>query len=546
MSNRPFSASDDVIQENSASWLPLIVICLAQILVVLNPSVTNTAIGSIVADLNTPATTVQTGLVFYSLVTAALMIAAGKLGGASGSLNALRMGGGLFSVGMLVIGLTPSASGIIAGQAIAGVGAATLVPALVALIVANYSGKQQATAVGLLGASMGVGGSVGLLAGGYIINAFGWRTAFFTMAAIGLLTLGLSLLLHYNPKAKKQLDFDGLGAILSGLGVLSLVMGINQIGAWGLLLAKPAAPFSVLGLSPVPVMIGVGICLLQAFFARQADRLKGDRMPLLSPLVLDTPLERSAILILILSMAIPGAIGFVVPLYTQLVQGFSALQTALVLLPFTLALFVGAIAAAKLATRFAPRQIVFVAQIVEAIGLLILAFTFTNQWDTPMLLLGLALIGGANGVLSSVLSMVLVSASPPELGGDVGALRGTSSNLGGALGPALVGAVLIAALSSSALGLLERSPNLPPEFKQSVDLSNARFMSNAQVEQVISTVPELDVTAQTELLAINAAARLRALRVAMLFTAGLALLGLIPSRNLPRRAVSGQVTGEKA
>ena len=546
MSNQTFSSSDDVIQENSASWLPLIVICLAQILVVLNPSVTNTAIGSIVADLNTPATTVQTGLVFYSLVTAALMIAAGKLGGASGSLNALRMGGGLFSVGMLVIGLTPSASGIIAGQAIAGVGAATLVPALVALIVANYKGKQQATAVGLLGASMGVGGSVGLLAGGYIINAFGWRVAFFTMAAIGLLTLGLSLLLRYNPKAKQPLDFDGLGALLSGLGVLSLVMGINQIGAWGLLLAKPAAPFSLLGLSPVPVMIGVGIFLLQAFFARQADRLKADRMPLLSPLVLDTPLERSAIVILILSMAIPGAIGFVVPLYTQLVQGFSALQTALVLLPFTLALFVGAIAAAKLATQFAPRQIVLVAQIVEAIGLLILAFTFANQWDTPMLLLGLALIGGANGVLSSVLSMVLVSASPPELGGDVGALRGTSSNLGGALGPALVGAVLIAALSSSALGLLERSPNLPPEFKQSVDLSNARFMSNAQVEQVISTVPELDAATQTELLAINGAARLSALRIAMLFTAGLALLGLIPSRNLPGRAVSGQVTGEKA
>jgi len=90
----------------------------------------------------------------------------------------------------------------------------------------------------------------------------------------------------------------------------------------------------------------------------------------------------------------PSAVGFVVPLYAQLVQGFSALQTAMVLLPFTLVLFVGAIAAAKLATRFAPRRIVFVAQMVEAIGLLILAFTFANQWDTPMLLLGLALVGG--------------------------------------------------------------------------------------------------------------------------------------------------------
>lgn len=544
MSNQALSSSEATAEEKSASWLPLIVICLAQILVVLNPSVTNTAIGSIVADLNTPATTVQTGLVFYSLVTAALMIAAGKLGGAFGSLNALRVGVGLFGVGMLMIGLTPSSGGIIAGQAIAGVGAATLVPSLVALIVANYKGNQQATAVGLLGASMGIGGSVGLLAGGYIINAFGWRTAFFTMAAIGLLTLGLSLLLRYNPKSKQRLDFDGLGVLLSAAGVLLLVMGINQIGAWGLLMAKASAPFNLFGLSPVPVMIGAGITLLQAFFARQSSRFQAGRMPLLSPQVLDTSLERSAILILILSMAIPGAIGFVVPLYTQLVQGFSALQTALVLLPFTIALFIGAIAAAKLATRFAPRGIVFVAQWIEAIGLLILAFTFVNQWGTPLLLLGLTLVGGANGVLSSVLSMVLVSASPPELGGDVGALRGTSSNLGGALGPALVGAVLIAALSSSALGLVEKSPTLSAEFRQTVDLSNARFMSNAQVEEAIAQLPDLNAAEKTELLNINGAARLNALRIAMLFTAGLALLGLVPSRNLPGQAVSGKVTGQ--
>jgi len=546
MSNQTFSAADAAAQERNASWFPLVVICLAQVLVVLNISVTNTAVGPIVSDLNTPATTVQTGLVLYSLVGAALMISAGKLGRAFGSLNALRVGVGLFGVGMVVIGLTPIPGGIMAGQAISGIGAATLVPALVALIVANYQGKQQATAVGFLGASMGIGSSAGLLAGGYIINAFGWRAAYFALAATGFVALGLGLLLRYNPKAKQRLDFDGLGALLSAVGVLSLVMGINQIGAWGLLLAKPNAPFSLVGMSPVLVMIGVGIFLLQAFFSRQADRLKQDRMPLLSPLVLDTPLERSGILILILTMAIPGGIGFAVPLYTQLVQGFSALQTALVLLPFTVFLFGGAIAAANLATHFAPKNIVFIAQLIEAVGLVLLAFIFVNQWDTPFLLLGLGLLGGANGVLTSVLSMVLVSASPPELGSDVGALRGTSSNLGGALGPALVGVVLIAALSSSASGLIERSPNLPEDFKQQVDLSSVKFMSNDQVEQVISAVPELDAATQTELLTINATARLKALRIAMLFTAGLALLGLVPSRNLPGRTVSGQVTGEKA
>jgi len=135
------SVSDGVTRKKKTSWLPLIVICIAQIMVVLNGSVTSVAIGSIVTDLNTSATTVQTGLVVFSLVMASLIITAGKLGRTFGSLNALRIGVGLFGIGELVIALTPSAGGVIAGEAIAGLGAAILVPSLVALIVENYQGK---------------------------------------------------------------------------------------------------------------------------------------------------------------------------------------------------------------------------------------------------------------------------------------------------------------------------------------------------------------------------------------------------------------------
>jgi len=544
MSNS-ISVSDGVNRKTKTSWLPLTVICVAQIMVVLNGSVTSVAIGSIVTDLNTSATTVQTGLVAFSLVTASLIITAGRLGGTFGSLNALRIGVGLFGIGELVIGLTPSAGGVIAGEAIAGLGAAILVPSLVALIVENYQGKQQATAVGFLGASAGIGGSVGLLAGGCIINTLGWRAGFFTIVALSLLTLVLSFILPNKRKLKGRLDLDFLSVLLSASGILTLVMGINQISVWGGFLAKPGSPFNLFGLSPVPLIIGIGIFLLQSFLSRQVDLWQNGRTPLLSPLVLDTPLERSSILLYIFSLAIPGALAFVVPLYTQLVQGASALQTALVLLPFALVLFIGAIASAKLATRFSPRQIVFISLIIEFIGLLMLAFTFANDWGTPVILLGLALVGGAIGVLISVLSMVLLSASPPELGGDVGALRGTGSSLGAALGPALVGVILLSALTGSASGLIERSQILPPEFKRSVDLSGAKFMSNAQLEQIITKIRGIDDTHKKELLNINTIARQDALKIAMLFAAGLPLLGLIPSRNLPDHRVDGQVTGHK-
>jgi len=399
--------------------------------------------------------------------------------------------------------------------------------------------------VGFLGASAGIGGSVGLLVGGYIINTLGWRAGFFTIVTLSLLTLVLSFILPNKHKFKGRLDLDFFSVLLSASGILTLVIGINQISVWGGFLAKSGSPFNLFGLSPVPLIIGDGILLLQSFFSRQVDLWRNGRTPLLSPLVLDTPLERSSILIYIFSLAIPGTLNFVVSLYTQLVQGTSAWQTALVLSPFALVFFVGAIASAKLATRFSSHRIVFISLIIEFIGLLILAFTFANEWGTPVILLGLALVGGAIGVLISVLSMVLLSASPPELGGDVGALQGTGGSLGAALGPALVGVILSTALTGSVSGLIERSQILSSEFKQSVDLSGAKFMSNAQLEQIITKISGIDDTKKKELLNINILARQDALKIAMLFAAGLPLFGLIPSRNLPDRRLDGQVTGYK-
>jgi MFS family permease len=528
------------------SWLPLVVICLSQMLVVMNPAVTNTTIGAAVADLATSATTVQTGLVLFCLVTAALTIAAGKAGKSLGALNALRMGVGLLGVGLATIALTPIASGILAGQAIAGIGAATLFPTFLGLIVANYQGKQQATAVGWLGAAAGIGGAIGLLAGGFITSILSWRAAYLMLVAIAITILGISLLLRYNPKVKGGLDLDIKSVLLSVFGVLALVIGINQMGPWGLLLAKSNAPFNLFGLSPALPLFGAGVLLLQGFFAAQVSLHQQGRIPLLSPLVWDTALERSALAMLILTTSISAALGFVVPLYMQLVQGFSPLTTGIVLLPFAVTVFAGAIASANLATRFPARQVGFWAQIVQAIGLLLLAFTFANEWSTFFIVLGLCLSGTSIGVMLSVLSMVLVSASPPELGGDVGALRGTSGQLGSSLGTALMGLVLSTALSNAAVQSIGQSSVLPAEFKQSVDLSNVRFTSNAQLEQLIDKSLSIDAAQKAELLKINQVARLNALRIALLFTTGLALLGLVPSRDLPGREVSGLVASPAA
>jgi MFS family permease len=280
-------------------------------------------------------------------------------------------------------------------------------------------------------------------------------------------------------------------------------------------------------------MIVVGIVIGQGFFAWSRRRQTQQKTPLLALEVLDSPQERAATYCLFVIAALGPAINFLIPLYIQIVQGYSSLETAVAVIPYSLAIFAATALVVRLFDRWTPRQIGRIGFIVVSVGLVMLAFTIWNEWNTPLVILSLVVIGLGEGALLTLVFNVLVSASPKELAGDVGALRGTTNNLATGLGTAFASILSVTLLSLIVVNSLVQNPVITPDvIEEQVDLDNIDFVTNEQLDEALE---EIDLTPQQETAAveINITARLQALKISFLVLASIALLAVIPAGGLP-------------
>jgi len=201
-------------------------------------------------------------------------------------------------------------------------------------------------------------------------------------------------------------------------------------------------------------------------------------------------------------------------------------------MPFNLTVFFTAILIVRLYSRFTPRQIALYAFALVAAGAFWLAFVVHTNWSTLPVLLGLVAFGIGQGALVTLLFNVLVTSSPKELSGDVGALRGTANNLAASVGTALIGALVVGVLSAGIMGSLTANPIIPTALTQEVDLNSINFLSNDRLaERLNSTTATPEQI--TEAMRINEEARLRALKIAFFVLGSLALLAIFPSNRLP-------------
>src|SRR5262249_50658139 len=179
------------------------------------------------------------------------------------------------------------------------------------------------------------------------------------------------------------------GDLRSAVALTLIAFGFNNPRSWGGLLARPAAPFDVLGVSPAPIMIVVGIATGTAFLVWTNRHAAAGNPPLLALEVVDSPKEWAAVVGLFTIVGTEGAINFTVPLYIQIVQGNSAFQTAMAMMPYNLTVFLTAILIVRLYDRFTPRTIARCAFAVVIAATLWLAFVVRNDWSTVPVILGL-------------------------------------------------------------------------------------------------------------------------------------------------------------
>jgi predicted MFS family arabinose efflux permease len=420
---------------------------------------------------------------------------------------------------------------MITAQALCGASASVIVPALVALIAENYSGKQQATAVGALGSARAAAGVLAFVVGGILGTYIGWRPAFGILIGASALVFFLSFRLKSVP-GRPEVGIDFVGVVLAATAIILISFGFNNLNRWGLGLATGGAPFNVLGLSPAPIFIVVGVMLGQAFLMWTHRRQPAGKTPLLALEVIDSPQERATVFALFAVVALEAALNFTVPLYIQIVQGRSPIATAVAMMPFNLTVFFTAMLVVRLYTRLTPRQIGVYGFILCTVALVWLAFVVRNDWSEVPVLLGLIAFGIGQGALVTLLFNVLVTASPKELAGDVGSLRGTTQNLAAAVGTAVAGGLLVGLLSAAVLSRVNASPYLTPELQAQVDLDSINFISNDRLQAALARTTA-NPAQVTEAVRVNTEARLRALKIGLLIFAGIAMIAIIPASRLP-------------
>jgi predicted MFS family arabinose efflux permease len=519
--------------QQKESWLPMIAIALGQALMSFNVASLPVALSGMVNSFNVPPTTVATGIVMYSLAVAGLVMLGAKLNQKFGAVRVFRTVVTIFGCAQVLMTFSPTATAMLLAQLLSGIAGAALVPSLVALIANEYHGTQQATALGALGSARAGAGVLAFLIGGILGSSIGWRPSFGILIVVSAIVLMLSFKL--KPTAgRPEVKIDLFGVLLTMSSISMISFGFNNLNRWGLGFARPGAPFDLFGMSPAPFMIVIGIVLLQAFFVWTRRRAEAGKTPLLALEVIRNPSERAAVYAMFAVVALEGALNFSVPLYIQIIQGRSPLETAVAMLPFNLTVFFAAMLIIRAYGKFTSRQIGMWGFGLCTAGLLWLAFVVKNDWSAIPVMFGLIVFGIGQGSLVTLLFNVLVTASPKELAGDVGALRGTANNLAAAVGTAVSGALLVGLLSASILTSLASHPELQAELSTQVDLdNNVNFVSNdrllAFLETTNATPEQVEQAVQ-----INADARLRALKIGLLIMALLSVLAIFPASRLPK------------
>jgi MFS family permease len=525
------SATTAAPEEARESWVPMIAIALGQMLMSFNVAALPVSLSGMVASFGVPPTTVATGIVMYSLAVAGFVMLGAKLVQRFGSTQVFRVVIAVFAVAQVMMVIAWAAPMMLAAQLFAGLAAAVIVPALVALIAHHYRGPQQATAVGALGSARAAAGVAAFLIGGMLGTFIGWRPVFGILVVAAGVVLWLSFKLKPEA-ARPDVKIDLVGVVLAAAAIILVVFGFNNLNRWGLGIARPAAPFDIFGMSPAPLMIVTGAILLQVFIGwcrRVAER---GGTPLLDLRVITSGEERAAVYAMFTVVGLEAMLNFSVPLYIQIVQGRTPIETAIAMMPFNLTVFFTAMLVVKLYDKVSPRNIARGGFALCILGLLWLAWVVRNDWSAIPVMFGLITFGIGQGALVTLVFNVLVTAAPKELAGDVGSLRGTTQNLAAGVGTAVAGALLVGLLSAGILYRVAENPQLPPGVLSQIDMDSINFVSNDRLLAIMErtgAAPEQ----VAEAVRVNTEARLQALKIGLLIMAAVAALAMIPASRLP-------------
>ncbi len=417
----------------------LVPLALAQFICSFAGSNMNVMITDISHDLDTSVQGVQVAITIFLLVMAALMIPGGKLTDRWGRKRCFQLGLLIYGIGAVMSALSPGLGVLILGNSIfEGVGTALLIPPVYILTTMLFTDMtSRARAFGLISGMGGVGAAAGPLIGGLITTAISWRAAFVFQALVIVVIFVLGRRIEDPVAPDPTHPFDTVGAVLSAVGLIILVMGILAADN-NLLLTL--------------ILLAVAALVLAGFFVHVRAMERDHKEPLLSTGLFRNRMSNLALVTQNVQWLVLLGTSFTVSAYLQVVRGYNAIQTGAIFTAATAGILVSSLAAERLAKKYQQRTLIMAGFVVTIAGIAVLLALVAGSPSVWAFAPGLLLIGLGVGVMLTPSVNVVQSAFPENLQGEISGLSRSVSNLGSSLGTAIAGTILVAGLTTHAYG----------------------------------------------------------------------------------------------
>ena len=524
-------------------WLPMVILSLALMIIIIDTTVLNVSLKTIVNDLGTDLQGLQWVITAYSLTLAALTITGGRLGDLFGRKRMFVLGAVIFAVGSFITSISQSVGTMVIGESIIeGVGAALMMPATASLLVANYKGRDRAIAFGIWGGIAAASSGLGPLLGGFLTTNYSWRWAFrINIVVAAILILGTVFISESRDRKGKR-DLDIVGVFLSAFGLLALVYGVIESSTYGWFMARGADAYAIFGhalnfggLSITPVAIALGVFILYLFALWEKRVEARGRTPLVSLHIFSNrQFTAGSSVTALLSLGMVGLI-FAVPVFLQSTRNLDAFHTGLALLPMSLTMLIVAPASAFLSKRFTATRLIQTGLALAVAASATLYFSLSADATALSLAPGLMLFGAGMGLVMAQASNVTLSAVPVSESGEASGINNTMRQVGSSFGSAIIGAVLLTTLSTSLVSGINNSNVIPQQQKAQISSSLASEASNVELGGGNGQSPTANLPAniQTELTQIAHQASADGSKKAMIITGVFILFAAGVSTLLP-------------
>lgn len=434
-------------------WIGLVFISVAVALIIVDSTIINVAIPSIVDDLGLTSTQVQWAQESYTLVFAALLLVFGTLADRFGRRRLMLIGVTIFALSSVLASFAQSGDLLIGARVLQGVGGAMILPTTLSIINATFRGKDRGIAFAIWGSTIGGMAAVGPLLGGWLTTYFSWRWAFGINVPLGIvIIIGVLVYVSESKDAAHAGRVDVVGALLSIITSATLVFGLIEGRSFGWWLTDGTVeifgatwPFEI---SPIPFVFGITLASGVAFVAWGLHRQKQGKSTMLAfSLFRLASFRNGNIAAMVISL---GEFGIILslPLWLQNVLGYDALQTGFVILALAIGSFVASGFAGAFGNRVTPVTIVRVGIAAEVVGVALVGLVISPTTEWFAIVPFLFIYGFGVGLATAQLTGVVLADVPVEQSGSGSGTQSTARQIGSALGIAILGTILFTSVGT--------------------------------------------------------------------------------------------------